>query len=441
MIGRRLVHGRPLPSRHRSGKRRNDSAACQSAVARGGRGAAGRTIWNLVPRGPVSNLRTPPWDSTIEREMDSPRPRPFGFVVAKGRNGVSAISGGSPGPVSATEILDTLVRPDARNAQLGDCDPTLRHGLDRIAHQVHDDLLELRSVSEDLGEVGCQIPEDATFPTPLKAHRAELNGLAQSGVDIHRLPSRSFLAKEAMKAIYDRRGPSKRFKTTAQPLQEVLFPVAPAGAGHQVAAVDEAGRRGQGLRELMGHGRRCLPDSAHARCVPELRLQLAGALVRGPQRVTLGFQGCLGLSLQGHVCQRREDFARVSVRAAPEHGADEDGEFLAFPGHLPLLADPLAMAFQRSQDFVEGHGTDCSQQVVGQLSDCVLGRPAVKARTAFGPEADSSVEVGGEERAEVEVASSSRSRASSDRFIYRSQQVAIGSETVACVAMISCVRS
>ena len=45
-------------------------------------GSAGRKMWKLEPR-PATELphRRPRWASTIEREIERPRPRPCGLVV------------------------------------------------------------------------------------------------------------------------------------------------------------------------------------------------------------------------------------------------------------------------------------------------------------------------------------------------------------------------
>jgi hypothetical protein len=66
---------------------------------------AGNVKWSVPPRTPLplAQIR-PPCDSTIDLLIAKPMPLPCGFVVKNASNIWSALPGGSPGPVSSTEI-------------------------------------------------------------------------------------------------------------------------------------------------------------------------------------------------------------------------------------------------------------------------------------------------------------------------------------------------
>src|SRR5882757_940005 len=86
----------------------HDLAPSNHAASTGGfvfAGAAGKVKWNVAPRPPLplAQIR-PPCDSTIDLLIARPMPLPCGFVVKNASNIWSALPGGSPGPVSFTEI-------------------------------------------------------------------------------------------------------------------------------------------------------------------------------------------------------------------------------------------------------------------------------------------------------------------------------------------------
>src|SRR5262249_20946150 len=67
--------------------------------------SSGNETQNVAPRSELLNAqRRPPWASTIERQIDNPRPSPRDFVVTNGFNKLSGFSVVSPVPRSVTEI-------------------------------------------------------------------------------------------------------------------------------------------------------------------------------------------------------------------------------------------------------------------------------------------------------------------------------------------------
>src|SRR5204863_474184 len=82
--------------------------------------AAGRMMVNAAPSpGQRPALRLPPCSSMMRLEMLSPRPVPVDLVLAKGVNRRSAISCGTPGPVSSTASC-TLSLLEAVNFAMDD---------------------------------------------------------------------------------------------------------------------------------------------------------------------------------------------------------------------------------------------------------------------------------------------------------------------------------
>src|SRR4030088_305895 len=75
--------------------------ACHSFVS----ALVGRVKQKLAPRGELSTAhKRPPCDSMMERLMRSPMPVPWGLFVKKALKIWSACCGGSPTPVSLTDI-------------------------------------------------------------------------------------------------------------------------------------------------------------------------------------------------------------------------------------------------------------------------------------------------------------------------------------------------
>src|ERR1700722_19177352 len=72
-------------------------------------GTPGAVNWKTVPHGTRGDAqKRPPWDSMIDRQIESPMPMPSGFVVKKGSKMRCAIAGSSPGPVSPTATSTLL---------------------------------------------------------------------------------------------------------------------------------------------------------------------------------------------------------------------------------------------------------------------------------------------------------------------------------------------
>ena len=95
----------------------------------------------------------PPWASTIERQIDSPIPRPLDLVVKKALNSRFAFSAEIPTPQSVT-LTQTCVRvvltgSDHQVARpIGD----RLHCLNTVHHQIDDHLLQLDPITEDRGQ-------------------------------------------------------------------------------------------------------------------------------------------------------------------------------------------------------------------------------------------------------------------------------------------------
>ena len=95
----------------------------------------------------------PPWASTIERQIDSPIPRPLDLVVKKALNSRFAFSAEIPTPQSVTLDQDALhlvlTRSDHQFAR------PIRdrlHCFNTIHHQVDDHLLQLDPITQDRGQ-------------------------------------------------------------------------------------------------------------------------------------------------------------------------------------------------------------------------------------------------------------------------------------------------
>ena len=88
-------------------------------------------------RAPRSKASVPPWAWAIERQIERPKPRPFGLWLTKGLKASACISGERPRPRSATASLAEAVVADPR---LDDDPPLrrrqLRHRLGGVQHQV-----------------------------------------------------------------------------------------------------------------------------------------------------------------------------------------------------------------------------------------------------------------------------------------------------------------
>ena len=111
--GRRRRRGRARPRARGERSRFHLSAPrrrCRAAT-RGTSGQPGGTAppWGHPGGGSVTSSIVPPWSSTKRRATARPRPvPPFLRAVTKGSKRVARISGGTPGPSSATSMQETL---------------------------------------------------------------------------------------------------------------------------------------------------------------------------------------------------------------------------------------------------------------------------------------------------------------------------------------------
>ena len=110
----------------------------------------GKTNWNVAPgpAWPEADSR-PPWDSTIDRQIDRPMPMPSDLVVKKASNSRLAF------PAVPNQFRSlyrrpefacfVLTRPDRQLASpVGD----RLHRFDAVDDEIEDDLLQLDPIAE-----------------------------------------------------------------------------------------------------------------------------------------------------------------------------------------------------------------------------------------------------------------------------------------------------
>ena len=115
----------------------------------------GKVNVNMAPPcGPGAWPMRPPCISTIDRQIDSPRPRPPRLVVKNGENRRSATSGGMPCPRS---LIVTRAAPsgstDVAIASVRSAGRDVAHRVDRILHQIEQDLFDQHAVGLDRRKV------------------------------------------------------------------------------------------------------------------------------------------------------------------------------------------------------------------------------------------------------------------------------------------------
>ena len=99
-------------------------------------------------------------------------PVPLGFVEKNGWNIRLATCGGSPVPVSLTETRTCSSAQLAANRQNQPrVSLDLLHRFDAVDEQVHHDLLQLHSISDDKGQVGRQVRPDGDVSNPTASQR------------------------------------------------------------------------------------------------------------------------------------------------------------------------------------------------------------------------------------------------------------------------------
>jgi hypothetical protein len=119
----------------------------------------GKVKWNVAPSPPLPAAQIrPPCDSTIDLLIARPMPLPSGFVK-NASNIWSALSMGSPGPVSFRDLdLAVLTRLRLHRKHAA----RILHRLDTIEHEVHQYLLNLHSTRHGRGKI--------TFPMGAELH-------------------------------------------------------------------------------------------------------------------------------------------------------------------------------------------------------------------------------------------------------------------------------
>src|SRR5262249_5962173 len=94
----------------------------------------------------------------IERLIESPIPSPCALVLKNGAK-TSTEGSGRPIPLSRTET-STASRPVAVVVMATHPSPLECPFLERVAHQVEDDLLDLHAVAQDRGQLGREVELD-----------------------------------------------------------------------------------------------------------------------------------------------------------------------------------------------------------------------------------------------------------------------------------------
>ena len=253
-----------------------------SAVAGFTSTAMGTVKWKAVPCGVRADAhKRPPCASMIDRQIESPMPRPSDLVVKKGSKMRCAMAGSSPGPVSSTVTCGTVRLGEGDgDGQLPFAVRDRCHGLDAVHDQVQQHLLQLNLVAQHGLRAGGQIgvQHDAVLLQFAAGERQHfLDGVAD--VELGQLRP-GFLGERPQAADHvagtvslphdARDGIPRRGKVR-------LVPVQPAQTG---AAAGRDG--GQGLVDLMGDGGEQFAHRRQPRDAGEFRLgvsqRLLGAL-------------------------------------------------------------------------------------------------------------------------------------------------------------------
>ena len=151
------------------------------------------------------------------------------------------------------------------------------HGLERIAQQVEDDLLDLHPIAQDRGQLAreVELDLDAELAGVALDH---LGGVADQRVQVGRLPLGGLLAHQVAHAPDDLAGAQRLVGHRLEDRQELRGshrPVAHAEHG----ALRVVGDRPERLVDLVGEAGGHLADGAEAEDVGQLGLVLAGLLL------------------------------------------------------------------------------------------------------------------------------------------------------------------
>ena len=276
------------------------------------------------PCGTLLAAIEPPWDSTIERLIDRPTPRPFALVVKYGSNSRGRTSAGIPGPASST-VIDTWASAAAVAIRTtGGCDRMTARRLHRIEHQVHRHLAELHAIGVDRREVGIEVRhQQHAFVDRRRVQ--DPDDVHHDGVQIDRPHVERFLAHELTGAFDDVRGVAVGGGDVVDERRQVLARD-PRVLEHALERLRVTERCGQRLGQFVSDRRHQL---AHASTHVHVR-----ELVQRPPR--LDFQALAGCDVQvrddGPACstlQATEAQVRRSALAAAPPVALEGS--LGFP--------------------------------------------------------------------------------------------------------------
>ena len=112
--------------------------------------------------------------STMVRAMDSPMPIPSALLVTNGSKTSFSLSAGMPGPLSDIESSAKFSTRDVRMLMLRSSLRRVGHRVDRIDHQVQNDLLKLNAVADDRERdrrrtlYQFDLPSDRPVPTEIR---------------------------------------------------------------------------------------------------------------------------------------------------------------------------------------------------------------------------------------------------------------------------------
>ena len=173
----------------------------------------GRSNVNAAPRpqGDGANRRSPPCDRTIACDTDRPSPLPSsgGLVLKNASNSRSTCSGATPRPSSTTVMRTRSSGPGcpSRTALIPILRPAARaNGLDRVAGQVDEHLLDLATIELDRREVVGDIDLDLDR-AGTKAARLQGEHAVDQGADGRRAPLRRAVGQEIQQVAGDVLGP------------------------------------------------------------------------------------------------------------------------------------------------------------------------------------------------------------------------------------------
>ena len=320
-----------------------------------------------------------------DRLIDSPIPRPCGFVVKKGSNRWSASGSRKPTPASSTVTTaqgpSSMVSRAARTTSRRSLGRDVAHGLGRVDEQVEEDLLELDPIAEDRRQVRGQrrLQGDAVtveLGTDEGQHvaddRGELAGLPgrspsaptwrESDEHLRRAVAVVHDCGEGLAHLVEGRG------SASSQWRQALASATMAARGWLISCAIEAASSAEGR---------------HARDVGELGAGLV--------------QGRLGPLALGDVVVRLENRQDPPVGAAPQGPAAGHHDRRPIAPRVDELTLPAPRASQLGHDLVERGGEDRPRAGVRHGADGLRLRPPVELFRTAVPVGDDVVLVANED--------------------------------------------